>query len=52
MKDPAHGEFTARGDRKAGPDNWYGAKSDIDYQLWTPLNQVTTPERLGTGNVQ
>ena len=52
LKDPARGEFTARGDMEAGPDEWCVDKSDTDYQLWNRLIGVTNPERLGTGNVQ
>jgi len=51
MENPTRGEFTARGDMEAGPDDWYVAKSDVDYQLWNRLIGVTHPERLGTGNV-
>ena len=52
LKDPARGEFTARGDMEAGFDEWCIAKSDTDYQLWNRLIGVTNPERLGTNNVQ
>jgi hypothetical protein len=52
MKNPARGEFTARGDMEAGPTEWCVAKSDTDYQLWNRLIGVTTPERLESGNVQ
>jgi hypothetical protein len=51
LKDPVRGEFIARGDMESGPDDWYVAKSDIDYQLWNRLLGITTPERLGTGNL-
>jgi hypothetical protein len=50
LKDPARGEFTALGSMVAGPDNWYVAKSNTEYQLWNLLIGVTNPERLGTGN--
>jgi hypothetical protein len=52
LKDPARGEFTARGDMEAGPDEWCVAKSDTDYQLWNRLIGVTNPDRLETGNVR
>jgi hypothetical protein len=52
MKDPARGEFTARGDMETGPTEWCVAKSDTDYQLWNRLIGVTTPERLETDNMQ
>lgn len=41
------GEFTATGNQEAGPDHYYVAKSQIDYQLWNALSGVTHPERLG-----
>jgi hypothetical protein len=31
LKDPARGEFTARGDMEAGLDEWCVAKSDTDW---------------------
>jgi hypothetical protein len=40
-------EFTARGDMEVGPENWYVAKSEMDYQLWNRLIGVDNPERLG-----
>lgn len=46
LKNPAQGEFTARGDMEAGPNSWCVAKSDTDYQLWNRLIGVTNPERL------
>lgn len=52
LKNPAQGEFTARGDMEAGPDAWYVAKSDTDYLLWNRLLGVTNPERVETAKVQ
>jgi len=51
MKNLTQGEFTARGDMEAGPDEWCVTKSDTDYQLWNRLIRITNPKRLGTGNV-
>ena len=34
LRDSHRGEFTATGDMTAGADDWYVAKSTIDYQLW------------------
>lgn len=40
-------EFTATGDREAGPATWYVPTSEVDYQLWNRLIGLDTPERLG-----
>jgi len=32
---------------EAGPNNWYVAKSETDYQLWNRLIGITNAERLG-----
>jgi hypothetical protein len=47
LHEPSRGEFTATGGMVAGPDNWYVAKSTVDYELWNRLIGVRNPERLG-----
>ena len=39
-------EFVARAGMEAGPNNYYVAKSGLDYPLWNYLSGVTNPERL------
>jgi hypothetical protein len=46
LRDPDRREFTATGDREAGPDNWFVPKGAVDYVLWNRLIGVTDPERL------
>jgi hypothetical protein len=40
------GEFTATGERRAGPNNWIVAKKTVPYPLWNRLLGVDTPERV------
>jgi hypothetical protein len=49
---PGRGEFTARGGATAGKDNWYIAKSEVEYTLWNRITGVTNPERLDMGNFE
>ena len=44
---PERGAFKALGSMEAGPDNWYVAKSETDYQLWNLITGVDGAERLG-----
>jgi hypothetical protein len=46
------GEFRARGDQEAGPDNWYVPKDLVPYPLWNKLTGVTNPERLDEADEQ
>lgn len=46
LKDRDRGEFTAARGNSAGADNWYIAKSQVDYPLWNRLIGVDNPERL------
>jgi len=46
LKDRSRGEFTASRGNSAGQDNWYVAKSQVDYPLWNRLTGVTNPDRL------
>jgi hypothetical protein len=47
LRYPERGEFRARGDMAAGPDNWYVAKSEVDYQLWNLITGENNWDRLG-----
>jgi len=47
LQDPGLREFTATAGMEAGPNNWYVAKSETDYQLWNRLIGITNAERLG-----
>jgi hypothetical protein len=47
LQDPQLREIKAVGNMKAGSDNWYVPKSEVDYQLWNRLIGITNPERLG-----
>jgi hypothetical protein len=47
LRNPSRGQFTATGDMEAGPQEWYVAKSSVDYELWNWLIGVRDPERLG-----
>jgi len=44
---PESGEFKAMGNQEAGPQNWFVAKSEIDYQLWNLITGVDNWNRLG-----
>jgi hypothetical protein len=46
LRDPNRQEFRARADMVAGRDNWYVAKSEVDYVLWNRLIGVDNPARL------
>jgi hypothetical protein len=46
LKHRGRGEFTALGGKTAGKDNWYVAKSQVDYPLWNRIIGVDNPERL------
>jgi len=46
LKDRERGEFTAANGNSAGPENWYVAKSQVDYPLWNRLTGVENPDRL------
>jgi hypothetical protein len=46
LNEPNYQEFTAYGKMVAGPQNWYVAKSSVDYVVWNILTGVTNPERL------
>jgi hypothetical protein len=46
LKDRSRGEFTAANGNSAGQDNWYVAKSQVDYPLWNRLTGVDNPDRL------
>jgi hypothetical protein len=48
LRDPSRREFTAIGAMRAGTDNLYVPKSEVDYQLWNLLRGVTDPARTGT----
>jgi hypothetical protein len=41
-----NGEFVARADMIAGPDNYYVSKQETGYVLWNRLNQVENRTRL------
>lgn len=47
LQDPQLREFTATAGMEAGPNNWYVAKSETDYQLWNRRIGITNPARLG-----
>jgi hypothetical protein len=47
LQDQQLREIKATGDMRAGPNNWYVPKSEVDYQLWNRLIGITNPERLG-----
>jgi hypothetical protein len=46
LKHRGRGEFTAQGGKTAGKDNWYLAKSQVDYPLWNRIIGIDNPERL------
>jgi len=46
LKDRARGEFTAANGNSTGPENWYIAKSQVDYPLWNRITGIDNPERL------
>ena len=46
LRDPDHQEFAAHGRMVASSDNWYVAKSSVDYVLWNTLRGVTNRARL------
>ena len=46
LKDRARGEFTAANGNSAGAENWYIAKSQVDYPLWNRIIGVDNPDRL------
>ena len=50
LRDERPREFTATGNQEVGPDDWYVAKDQVDYQLWNWLIGVDNPGRLGLGN--
>jgi hypothetical protein len=50
LKQLDRGEFTATGEMKVGPDNWYVSKKDVPYNLWNLLVGNATPERTGMTN--
>jgi hypothetical protein len=44
---PERGEFVPGADVRAGRDNRFVAKNDVDYQTWNVLLGVDNPERTG-----
>jgi len=46
LKDRLRGEFTAANGNSAGPENWYIAKSQVDYPLWNRITGIENSERL------
>ncbi len=46
LKDRSRGEFTAAFGNSAGENNWYIAKSQVDYPLWNRITGVDNPDRL------
>ncbi|MBN9390598.1 MAG: hypothetical protein J0I20_21385 [Chloroflexi bacterium] len=46
LKNRERGEFTAAHGNSAGAENWYVAKSQVDYPLWNRLTGVDNPDRL------
>lgn len=46
LKDRSRGEFTAANGNSAGAENWYIAKSQVDYPLWNRIIGVDNPDRL------
>lgn len=44
---PEKGEFVPGADVRAGRDNRFIAKNDVDYQTWNVLLSVDNPERTG-----
>jgi hypothetical protein len=46
LKDRARGAFTAAHGNSAGAENWYIARSQVDYPLWNRLTGVDNPDRL------
>jgi len=44
---PERGEFVPGADVRAGRDNRFVAKHDVDYQTWNVLLGVDNPERTG-----
>jgi len=46
LREPERREFRARADMMAGRDNWYVAKSEIDYLLWNRLIGLDNSARL------
>jgi hypothetical protein len=47
LRYPERGEVRARGDMVAGPQDWYVAKSSVDYQTWNLLIGIDNWDRLG-----
>ena len=51
LNDIAAGPFTAMGGQEAGPDDYFVAKSELDYELWNRLTGgggATTSDDQGT----
>jgi len=47
LRFPERRIFQAMGGMLAGPENWYVAKGEVDYQLWNLLTGVDDWDRLG-----
>ena len=47
LRHPERGDFKALGSMSAGPQNWYVAKSSVDYEMWNLLRGETDEYRLG-----
>src|SRR5262245_12582287 len=43
VRRPEQGELTVMGGMEAGPENWYIAKSEVDYPLWHRLLAARKP---------
>lgn len=46
LKDPRRRTFTARGDMRAGQENWYVPKDDVPYWIWNRLIGIEDTSRL------